>query len=206
MADPTSAETVKHSETGKTFPATETNGHNSSSSGTTEETVRPTLFRDPMSRRQLLGRGAKLVGAVALAGALPEILAACGSGTSASSSSGAAAASSTSLPNVNLQLVYLENVQFAGSFFAETKGYYKDAGVNVTLLPGGPNLAPEPIVESGRALVGITHTAEAIQAIINGADLKIIGAGFQKKSNLHRIKSKRAYSKSSRDDRKENRR
>ncbi len=142
--------------------------------------MKPPLLREPMSRRQLLGRGAKLAGAVALAGAIPEILAACGSGASASSSSSAAASSSGSLPNVNLQLVYLENVQFAGSFFAEVKGYYKDAGVNVTLLPGGPNLAPEPIVQSGRALVGITHTAEAVQAIINGADLKIIGAGFQK--------------------------
>lgn len=133
------------------------------------------LGRGPLSRRQLLGRGFKLAGAVALAGAIPEILAACGSSGSTASTSAAAA-----LPNVSLQLVYLENVQFAGSFFAEVKGYYKKAGVNVTLLPGGPSLAPEPIVESGRALVGITHTAEAIQAINNGADLKIIGAGFQK--------------------------
>lgn len=141
------------------------------------------IFENPMSRRQLFGRGAKFVGAIALAGALPEILAACGSGSATAASSGVKIASSTTsagLPNVNLQLVYLENVQFAGSFFAETKGYYRQAGVNVTLLPGGPNLAPEPIVESGKALVGITHTAEAIQAIINGADLKIIGAGFQK--------------------------
>ncbi len=129
----------------------------------------------PFSRRSLFRKGAKFVGAAALVGAVPEILAACGSGSSVSTATTAAA-----LTDVNLQLVYLENVQFAGSFFAESKGYYRQQGLNVTLLPGGPNLAPEPIVVSGGAIVGITHTAEAIQAIINGADLKIIGAGFQK--------------------------
>lgn len=127
------------------------------------------------SRRSFFSKGGKLLGAAALAGAIPEILAACGSASSAATSTTAA-----TLAKVALQLVYLENVQFAGSFFALEKGYYKAAGVDVTLLPGGPNIAPEPIVMSGKALVGITHTAEVIQAINNGANLKIIGAGFQK--------------------------
>ena len=132
-------------------------------------------FNKAVSRRSLFRKGAKFVGAAALLGAVPEILAACGSSSTTSTATTAA-----TLTDVNLQLVYLENVQFAGSFFAESKGYYRQQGLNVTLLPGGPNLAPEPIVVAGGAIVGITHTAEAIQAIINGADLKIIGAGFQK--------------------------
>jgi ABC-type nitrate/sulfonate/bicarbonate transport system substrate-binding protein len=81
---------------------------------------------------------------------------------------------------VSLQLDYLQNVQFAGSLMALAKGYYRAAGLDVTVLPGGPNLAPEPVVVSGRALVGITHTAEGIEAIDNGADLTVIGATFQK--------------------------
>ncbi len=132
-----------------------------------------------LSRRSLFGKGAKLVGAAALAGAIPEILAACGSG-SATTATSAVATTTAALTKVSLQLVYLENVQFAGSYFAMERGYYKKQGLDVTLLPGGPNLAPEPIVVSGTALVGITHTAEAIQAINNGADIKVIGAGFQK--------------------------
>lgn len=137
-----------------------------------------TLNQKVISRRQLFTKGAKAIGAVALMGSLPEILAACGTSSSATTNSGATG--SATLPKANLQLNYLENVQFAGSFFAEEKGYYRHYGIDVTLLPGGPNLAPEPIVASGRALVGITHTAEVIQAINNGADLKIIGACFQK--------------------------
>lgn len=127
----------------------------------------------PLSRRRLFKRA----GAMALGLAVgPELLAACSSSPSTTS----AAKSSASLADVSIQLNYLENVQFAGTLMAMSKGYYKDAGLNVTVLPGGPNLAPEPVVVSGRALVGVTHTAEGAQAILNGAPLKIIGAAFQK--------------------------
>lgn len=125
-----------------------------------------------MSRRHLL-RG---VGAGALAVAGGALLAACGSATTASSTASSGAASGT----VGLQLVFIKNVQFAGSFFADQNGYWKNLGLNVNLMAGGPNLTVEPVVQSGKALVGITHTAQAVKAIINGADLQIIGAGFQK--------------------------
>jgi ABC-type nitrate/sulfonate/bicarbonate transport system substrate-binding protein len=36
------------------------------------------------------------------------------------------------------------------------------------------------VVQSGRALVGINHTAQSVTAILNGADEKIIAAGFQR--------------------------
>jgi ABC-type nitrate/sulfonate/bicarbonate transport system substrate-binding protein len=113
-------------------------------------------------------------GAVAL-GALfaPEVLGGLGPMS-------AAAASASPMASVSLQLDYLENVQFAGTIMALSKGYYAAQGLNVTVLPGGPNLAPEPVVVSGKALVGITHTDEGIQAIINGAPLMVIGAAFQK--------------------------
>jgi ABC-type nitrate/sulfonate/bicarbonate transport system substrate-binding protein len=136
-----------------------------------------TSFLDrPVSRRTMLARTAQGTAALGLGGGLVSFLAACSSSSKKSSS----ASSSGSLTKASIQFCYLENVQFAGSFFATTKGYYKAAGLDVTMLPGGPSLAPEPIVVSGKANVGITHTAEAISAINNGADLKIIGAGFQK--------------------------
>ena len=81
---------------------------------------------------------------------------------------------------VTMQLNYLKNVQFEGSLVALDKGLYTKNGLKVTLTAGGPNLSVEPIVQSGKALVGITHTATAVNAINNGADLTIIGAGYQK--------------------------
>src|SRR6202034_199987 len=102
----------------------------------------------------------------------PELLAACSSSSSSSSSAAASSAaassaaassspSATALADVSIQLNYLENVQFAGTLMALGNGYYKQNGLNVTVLPGGPNVAPEPVVASGKALVGVTHTAEA---------------------------------------------
>ena len=131
------------------------------------------LLARGMDRRAFMRIGLGAAGA-GLAGAF---LSACGThgGTSKP-----AAGSSQSLTPVSLQLVYLENTQFAGSYFAEVNGYYKQGGLAVTLLPGGPSIAPEPIVASGRALMGITHTNEAVQAIANGAPLSIVGAGYQK--------------------------
>lgn len=122
------------------------------------------------SRRSFLKRA----GAVALGAAFASDLAGL---------VGPAASASTrrvALKKVAIQFDYLPNVQFAGSLMALAKGYYKAGGLDVTLLPGGPNLSPEPVVVSGQALVGITHTAEGLQAIANGADLTVIGATFQK--------------------------
>jgi ABC-type nitrate/sulfonate/bicarbonate transport system substrate-binding protein len=144
----------------------------------TNNSTRQPFAERPVSRRQMLRGSAALGMGAGLAG----LLAACGSSsTSSTKSSGSGASSSAgALTPVSLQFNYLKNVQFAGSYFAETKGYYKAAGLDVTLLAGGPSIAPEPIVLAGKALVGVSHTAEVISAIINGGDLKIIGATFQK--------------------------
>src|ERR1700722_8402415 len=120
-----------------------------------------TLSGQPISRRQLLRRGAQFAGGAPLLGAGPGLLAACSSSKKAATSA-TTAAGGAALTSVKLQLNHLENSQFAGSFYAENKGSYKDAGVDVPPLPGGPNLSPEPIVVAGTALVAISHTAEII--------------------------------------------
>ena len=53
--------------------------------------------------------------------------------------SGAAWANDT----VKLQLKWVTQAQFAGYYVAASKGYYKDEGLDVTILPGGPDIAPE---------------------------------------------------------------
>lgn len=164
----------------------------------TAASVHPAVHELGVSRRQLLRRGAHAAALLGMAGSLGGLVAACApTSTSGGAPAAAAPASTTSAPvaaapaapasqgagaltPVAIQFCYLENVQFAGSFFATTQGYYKNAGLNVTMLPGGPSIAPEPVVVSGQALVGVTHTAEAVSAIINGADLQVIGATFQK--------------------------
>jgi ABC-type nitrate/sulfonate/bicarbonate transport system substrate-binding protein len=123
-----------------------------------------------LTRRRFI----QALGGTAAAVAGGSLLAACS--TSSSSSAGSPNAGAG---KVALQFVFIKNAQFAGSYFADSKGYWQQRGLEVELLAGGPNLTVEPVVESGRALVGITHTAQAVKAILSGADLKIIGAGFQ---------------------------
>lgn len=122
-----------------------------------------------MTRRALLRRG--VVGAGVLG--VPTLLSACGNSSSTATAAGEKA-------KIRLQLSFLANVQFGGSFVADARGYYARQGLEVSFLPGGPNISPEPIVASGKALVGITHTSECAKAIDNGAPLTIIGAGYQK--------------------------
>ena len=84
-------------------------------------------------------------------------LAACG-GTAApagAASSGAAAAGPSSVApgtygKLSLQLSWIKNIEFAGEFFADSKGYYTDAGFESVDLVTGP-------VDSADALVRRRH-------------------------------------------------
>jgi ABC-type nitrate/sulfonate/bicarbonate transport system substrate-binding protein len=120
--------------------------------------------RTPMRRRNFLR--ATLGGAAALAGG--GLLAGCDTSPAAGGSP------------VTVQLIYIVNSQFAGTVMALEKGFFSRAGLDVTVVPGAPNAVPELAVQSGKALVGITHPSKAVKAIANGADLKIIGADYQK--------------------------
>lgn len=113
------------------------------------------------------------------------ILAACGTSTTNSGASGQTSSTKSStvaapkLTKASLQLLWIENVQFAGSYIAEQYGYYKQAGVDVTLLTGGPNVDVNAVVSAGQAILGINGPTTVAQARSKGADLVIIAAGYQ---------------------------
>jgi ABC-type nitrate/sulfonate/bicarbonate transport system substrate-binding protein len=125
------------------------------------------------SRRGFLGRGLLAAGGIAGASTMAEFLTACGS-----SSKGAA--TSSALPTVSMQLSWIKNVEFAGSYIADTKGYYKAEGVLANLVAGGPTATIEPDVVAGKVLIGINSPDSTSQAVAKGADLKIIATMYQK--------------------------
>ena len=45
--------------------------------------------------------------------------------------------------DVRLQLQWAPQAQFAGYFAAAAEGYYEDEGLNVTFVPGGPDIIPQ---------------------------------------------------------------
>ena len=134
-----------------------------------------------IDRRRLLLAG----GLAALAG---PVLAACSS--SSTSSAGATAGASTSassaaaadLGALSYRLSWIKNVEFAGSYIADSKGYYKAQGFSsVNLIAGGASATPmEADVEQGKALFGVSSPDITGAAILKGAPLKIIGAQYQK--------------------------
>ncbi|MCK0149454.1 ABC transporter substrate-binding protein [Marivita sp. S6314] len=81
---------------------------------------------------------------------------------------------------VSLQLSWLHSTQFAGSYIAQNRGWWADAGLDVTLLQGGPNAPVEPPVVSGTALVGISAADYTAAAVEQGAPFKIIAVAMQK--------------------------
>ncbi|MBD3748037.1 MAG: ABC transporter substrate-binding protein [Sphingobacteriales bacterium] len=59
------------------------------------------------------------------------------------------------LQPIRLQLKWRNQFQFAGYYAAKIKGFYKDAGLNVSIKAGGYNISPIEEVKSGRADIGI---------------------------------------------------
>src|SRR5271156_6936844 len=61
------------------------------------------------------------------------------------------AAEASAADKVTLQLKWVAQAQFAGYYVAKEKGFYKDEGLDVTIKPGGPDVAPEQVLAGGGA-------------------------------------------------------
>ena len=67
----------------------------------------------------------------------------------------AAGSASPQLTKVTLQSKWVVQGQFAGYYAAQAKGFYKQAGLDVTIKIGGPDIIPEQVVEGKQADIGI---------------------------------------------------
>ena len=64
---------------------------------------------------------------------------------------GLSLATAQAADTVTVQLKWVAQAQFAGYFVAKEKGFYKDAGLDVTIKPGGPDVAPPQVIAGGTA-------------------------------------------------------
>lgn len=81
---------------------------------------------------------------------------------------------------VKLQLKWVPQAQFAGYFVAQDKGYYKEEGLNVEILPGGPDIVPEQQVAGGSADIGVGWVASLLPSLEQGMPLVQIAQIYQK--------------------------
>ena len=81
--------------------------------------------------------------------------------------------------DVTLQLKWVTQAQFAGYYVALAKGYYTEEGLNVTIKPGGPDIAPEQVIAGGGADVIVDWMPAALSAREKGLALVNIAQPFK---------------------------
>lgn len=86
---------------------------------------------------------------------------------------------------VRVVLQWVPQSQFAGYYAAKDKGFYAEEGLDVTIIPGGPDIAPAQVVASDGAEFGVGWLPGRILAPREGgADLANIAQIFQRSGTL----------------------
>jgi NitT/TauT family transport system substrate-binding protein len=81
---------------------------------------------------------------------------------------------------VTIQLKWVTQAQFAGYYVAKAKGFYKDADLDVTINPGGPDVAPPQVIAGGGADVVVDWMPSALASREKGVALVNISQTFKK--------------------------
>lgn len=102
----------------------------------------------------------------------------------ACSSSSKGGAKTASLTKVKLQLQWYTQAQFAGYIAALSKGYYKDEGLDVSILQGGADIVPQTVLAQGKADFAIAWVPKALQSREQGAKITDVGQVFQRSGTL----------------------
>ncbi|MCP5073986.1 MAG: ABC transporter substrate-binding protein [Rhodobacteraceae bacterium] len=81
--------------------------------------------------------------------------------------------------DVTLQLKWVTQAQFAGYYVALDKGFYAEEDLNVTIKPGGPDIAPAQVIAGGGADVVLDWMPSALASREKGLDLVNIAQPFK---------------------------
>jgi NitT/TauT family transport system substrate-binding protein len=81
--------------------------------------------------------------------------------------------------DLTLQLKWVTQAQFAGYYVALENGYYEDEDLDVTIKPGGPDIAPSQVIAGGGADVMIDWMPSALAAREKGLPLVNIAQPFK---------------------------
>jgi NitT/TauT family transport system substrate-binding protein len=149
-----------------------------------------TVFYNPQSRRQFLRMTGGIAGVIATGGIIqacttpgasvrPTTAGTPGAATPGATTAATQAASLTPL-SAKVQLRWLFDSGFAGFFAAAEKGYWRDEGLDIELVPGGPNIDVLQTVAGGAAPIGEGITDILIRAKSDQAvPIRCFGAIYQ---------------------------
>jgi NitT/TauT family transport system substrate-binding protein len=80
---------------------------------------------------------------------------------------------------LSFQLDWHPNVQFAGLLLAHHRGWYREAGLDVTLVPVDTEMKVVSTVTSGGAWLGCSESGVLIAARAGGAKIRAVGTMLQ---------------------------
>ena len=81
---------------------------------------------------------------------------------------------------LTLQLKWVTQAQFGGYFVAKEKGFYSDEGLDVTIKPGGPDIATPQVLAGGGADIIIEWIGSALATREKGVPLVNIAQTFKR--------------------------
>ena len=91
-----------------------------------------------------------------------------------------AAFSAQAADKLTLQLKWVTQAQFGGYYVAKDKGFYDEVGLDVTIKPGGPDVAPAQVIAGGGADVVVDWMPAALATREKGVPLVNISQVFAK--------------------------
>src|SRR5918993_261570 len=118
-----------------------------------------------------MGRRLKALGLGLSAAVL--VLAGCGGGADGENAGPEAStsASAAELTPVKLQLQWVAQAQFAGYYAAVEQGYYEEAGLDVEIVEGGPDIVPQDVLSAGDVDYAISWVPKVLGSIEKGAKI-----------------------------------
>ena len=84
------------------------------------------------------------------------------------------------LKPLTIQLNWIKNVEFAGVLLAKKRGWYEEAGIDLTIKTWKPGISSVEDVITGKAQFGVADGSVIIKARASGTPVKAIAANFQR--------------------------
>ena len=118
---------------------------------------------------------------VFLAAALAAALGGCSKPAEApSSASGTAGGGPAPLPKVRFKTDWFPQAEHGGFYQAVAKGFYRDAGIDVEIVPGGPGVPVEDIMLAGQADLAMGRSDDMIAWVSRGVPLMTVGVYMER--------------------------
>jgi NitT/TauT family transport system substrate-binding protein len=108
------------------------------------------------------------------------VVAGCGGGGEGTEPEPGGSASEAELTPVKLQLQWVAQAQFAGYYAAKEQGYYEEAGLDVEIVEGGPDIVPQDVLSAGDVDYAISWVPKVLGSIEKGAKITNVAQIFER--------------------------